>query len=168
MSVLEAMFGSTGNVSWLQESARAVLIFAYGLLLVRLAGRRVFGRWSALDIVISIIVGSNLSRALTGNSPLFGTLAATTLLMAMHWLLAQGSARSRLLSRIVEGSPIPLAREGDVDKRKLRRQSVSDADLNEALRQSGCERVEETRLIMLEPSGKVSVLKKGGGAWNKG
>lgn len=159
MQWLEDVFGRVGDLSWEQECARAVLIFVYGLIIVRLAGRRVFGRWSALDIVISIIVGSNLSRALTGNAPLVGTLAATSLLMLLHWVLAMGASRSRLISRIVEGGPIELAHGGNVRHPMLKRQSVSDADLHEALRQAGIERVEDSRLVMLEPSGKISVLK---------
>jgi uncharacterized membrane protein YcaP (DUF421 family) len=86
------IFGSGPPLSAAQECARAALVFAYGLLLVRVAGRRVFGKWSALDIIVSIVVGSNLSRALTGDAPLWGTLAATTLLMALHWVLAHASA----------------------------------------------------------------------------
>jgi uncharacterized membrane protein YcaP (DUF421 family) len=38
------------------------------LAIVRFVGRRVFGEWAALDIIVSIVVGSNLSRALTGSS----------------------------------------------------------------------------------------------------
>ncbi len=68
-----AIFGRDDAVDTAQLVARACLIFVYGLVLVRLAGRRVFGRWSALDIIVSIVVGSNLSRALTGNAPLLGT-----------------------------------------------------------------------------------------------
>src|SRR4051794_9298062 len=93
------IFGATSHITWLQECARGVLIFFYGLALVRLAGRRVFGKWAALDIVVSIIVGSNLSRALTGNAELWGTLAATTLLILLHWILAHAAARSARLSR---------------------------------------------------------------------
>lgn len=52
---------------------------------VRIAGKRVFGKWAALDIIVSIMAGSNLSRALTGNAPLGGTLAATSLLMGLHY-----------------------------------------------------------------------------------
>src|SRR3954469_13579004 len=106
------LFGVTGQVAWAQECARAVLIFGYGLALVRVAGRRVFGKWAALDIIVSIVVGSNLSRALTGNAALLGTLAATTLLMALHWLLAHAAARSSRLSSLLEGPAIELARDG--------------------------------------------------------
>ncbi len=160
METLNDIFGPDKGISWGQECARAILIFAYGLVVVRIAGRRVFGRWSAIDIVVSIIIGSNLSRALTGNAPLWGTLAGTTVLLALHWMLAQGAARMRWLSRLVEGAPIPLAERGEPDDRKMRRHGVSIADLHEALRDKGLEHVSQTRAINLEPSGKVTILKK--------
>ncbi len=146
-------------MSWLQECARAVVIFAYGLTIVRLAGRRVFGKWAALDIVVSVIVGSNLSRALTGQASLGGTLAATTALMVLHWLLAQAAARSAWLAGILEGTPIELGRGGLVDQAAMRRHSVSHRDLDEALRQYSVENVSKTHRVVLEPSGKITVLK---------
>lgn len=159
MGALEFVFGPTGHITWWQECARAAVIFAYGLALVRLAGRRVFGRWAALDIVVAIVVGSNLSRALTGTAPLGGTLAASALLMALHWALAQGVARSKRLAQIFEGSMIVLARAGKVERSQLLRHAISERDIEEALRQTGVERVSQTRLIALEPSGKITVVK---------
>ena len=156
---LDTIFGSDQNLFWWQECARALLIFAYGLLLVRLAGRRLFGRWSALDIVVSLVVGSNLSRTLTGNAPLWGTLAATTLLFVLHWALAHAVARSPRLSKLIEGHGITLAIGGTTDRSALLRDAVSDKDLHEALRQSGVENLGQTRLVTLEPSGKITVLK---------
>jgi len=41
--VLGEIFGVQNHLSTTQEGARAVLIFAYGLLLLRLKGTRVFG-----------------------------------------------------------------------------------------------------------------------------
>jgi uncharacterized membrane protein YcaP (DUF421 family) len=147
-------------VSWLQECARATLIFVYGYAAVRLVGRRVFGKWAALDIIVSLVIGSNLSRTLTGNAPLWGTLAATTLLLAIHWLLAQLAARSPRLSHLIEGRPIHLAREGRPDLASLRRWSISEADVNEALRQRGLTALEDSHHLVLEPSGTMSVLRK--------
>lgn len=154
------VFGETSHVSVLQECARAVVIFAYGLLLVRVAGRRIFGKWAAVDIIVSIIVGSNLSRTLTGNAPMLGTLAATTLLVILHWLLAHLAARSRTVSHIVEGRAVDLGDADGLDPKARINHAVSEADLDEALRQSGIERVEDARKLTLEPSGKISVLKK--------
>ncbi len=159
--MLDNLFGATGQVSWLQECARAALIFVYGLALVRIAGRRVFGKWAALDIIVSIIVGSNLSRALTGSAALWGTLAATTLLMGLHWVLAHAAARSSRLSRLLEGRSIRLGERGHLDEQALTRHAVSEADLREALRSAGLEDASGARLVVLEPSGKIVVLKEG-------
>ena len=154
-----ALFGTTAHITWLQESARAVLLFAFGLVAVRLVGRRVFGKWAALDIIVSVIVGSNLSRALTGNAPLFGTMSATAALLALHWFLAQGAARWRIVSRFVEGSPVRLFAAGQVDVGTKLRWSISDADVEEALRGAGLEQLQSARELVLEPSGKLNVLK---------
>lgn len=157
--ILDDLFGPTGDVTWAQECARAVVVFVYGLALVRLAGRRVFGKWAALDIIVSIVIGSNLSRALTGSAPLWGTLAATTLLMVLHWLLAHAAARWTSVSRVLEGRSVQLAEGGVVESTKLKSHAVSEADLNEALRAAGLEDAAQARRLVLEPSGKISVLK---------
>jgi uncharacterized membrane protein YcaP (DUF421 family) len=156
---VDAIFGSGSDLAWYQECARAVVIFVYGLVLVRIAGRRIFGKWSALDIVVSIIIGSNLSRTLTGSAQLWGTLAATTLLVALHWVLARLVVASPGFSRVIEGRPAELARHGAVREATLGRHSVSKADLDEALRQSGVEDIAAARVVTLEPSGKITVLK---------
>jgi uncharacterized membrane protein YcaP (DUF421 family) len=157
---LDDVFGATGHVDWRQECARAVLVFAYGIAIVRIAGRRVFGRWSALDIVVAIIAGSSLSRALTGSAPLWGTLLATTLMFAVHELLTVASARAPWLSRLVEGRPAVLGRDGKIDVHAMHRHRVSEAALGEALRTSGLADASEARLVLLEPNGRISVLKR--------
>jgi uncharacterized membrane protein YcaP (DUF421 family) len=156
---VESIFGVTEHTLWYQDCARAVLIFFYGLALVRIAGRRVFGKWSALDIILSIIIGSILSRAVTGNADLGGALAASAVLVALHRIIAFLVSRSPRLSFLVEGSPVELARQGECLPGRLHRHSVSDSDLQEALRQSGVEDIAKTRRVTLEPSGKITVLK---------
>jgi uncharacterized membrane protein YcaP (DUF421 family) len=159
MDLTQLIGPSQHEISASQMSIRALIVFIYGLALVRIAGRRIFGRWSALDIVVSVVIGSNLSRAMTGNAPLMAVLVASTLLIAVHWLLSLALAHSRMLSRLIEGKPIHLARDGKLDEKLAKWRGVSEADLHEALRQNGVLDVRETRLITLEPGGKISVIK---------
>ena len=42
---INAIFGQGQNLSAGQECARAVVIFIWGFLLIRFAGRRIFGQW---------------------------------------------------------------------------------------------------------------------------
>jgi uncharacterized membrane protein YcaP (DUF421 family) len=154
------LFGASHSITWQQECARAVVIFAYGLAAIRLAGRRLFGKWAALDIIVSIVIGSNLSRALTGNAPLWGTLAGTSLLLFLHWGLARAATLSPMVSKLFEGGPIVLARNGMPSADTLRSENVSAVDIGEALRQAGLHEQDEAEIITLEPSGKITILKR--------
>lgn len=156
------IFGVENHLSTAQEAARAVLFFAYGLLLLRLSGPRMFGRWSALDIVISIMVGSALARAMTGGAPMIGTMAAAAVMAALHVTLAHAVARSRMLARLFEGSEAILIDHGRIDHATRKRNKISEADLKEALRGHGIDgeaKVENVKRMTLEPSGELSIVK---------
>jgi uncharacterized membrane protein YcaP (DUF421 family) len=160
---MEWLFGGMKDLTLGQECARAVLIFFYGLIMLRLSGRRTFAQMSAIDLVISIIVGSNLSRAMTGGVPFWPTLASVAVLVALHLILAHAVARSPGLARWVEGRPVVLATDGVIDERARLRCKISMADLDESLREKGLDglpAIGQARKLVLEPSGKISVVKK--------
>jgi uncharacterized membrane protein YcaP (DUF421 family) len=162
MTVLHQIFGGEDHLGFAQECARALLIFFYGLLLLRLSGRRTFVHWSALDLVISIIVGSALARTMTGSAPLLGTMAAAAILTALHVIVGHATARSPFLARIVEGHAVKLAQDGRIDHELCRKHMISDSELAGALRQQGVDGdsgLENVKLMMLETSGKISVVK---------
>lgn len=157
------VFGTQNNVTLGQEVARAILLFFYGLLLLRLSGRRTFGHWSALDIIVSVIVGSALGRAMTGSAPLPGTMAAAAVMVALHVALAHAVARSRLLSHWVEGAPVILVDHGKIDQRARLKHMISDNDLNAALREKGIDgeaAIENVKRVRLESNGDITVVKR--------
>jgi uncharacterized membrane protein YcaP (DUF421 family) len=156
------IFGVQNHLSTAQEGARAILIFAYGLLLLRLCGPRMFGHWSALDIVISIMVGSALARAMTGSAPLVGTMVAAAVMAFLHVGLAHCVARNSRLARIFEGEAKTLIDHGHIDHHARKRNKISEADLREALREHGIDgeaKSDNVKRMTLEPSGKLSVIK---------
>jgi uncharacterized membrane protein YcaP (DUF421 family) len=160
--ILIAIFGVQNHLSTAQEAARAVLIFSYGLLLLRLSGPRMFGHWSALDIVISIMIGSALARAMTGSAPLVGTMVAAAVMAFLHVTLAHCVARNRRVAHIVEGESVRLIDHGQIDHQVRKRNKISEADLREALREQGIDgeaKASNVKSMTLEPSGKLSVIK---------
>lgn len=71
---LDVAFGNKAElITWWQMCVRAAVVFAYGVLAFRLTYRRFFGQSTDFDIVVAILIGSTLSRALTGNARLFPT-----------------------------------------------------------------------------------------------
>ena len=82
------------------------------------------------------------------------------MLMLLHWALTQASARWHWLSRLLEGPAVHLAAHGRVDTEALRRHGISEAALAQAFRNAGIRDAEEATLVVLEASGKISVLKR--------
>jgi uncharacterized membrane protein YcaP (DUF421 family) len=159
MELLRSLIGpDNGDASAAQLCVRAVILFAFGVACIRIGGRRMFSQVSPLDIVVAIVVGSNISRAMTGKAPFWPALAATLLLAVLHRLLSWAAARWRPLSWLIKGRPTCLVENGRIDRAALARAGVSEDDLVEALRMEGVASVEETRLAFLEGGGKISVV----------
>ena len=75
------LFGVENHITTAQEAARAVLIFSYGLVLLRISGPRMFGHWSALDIVM---VEVSTAAGITGWGDAFGYVCPRTTLTAVN------------------------------------------------------------------------------------
>ncbi|MBI1182136.1 MAG: DUF421 domain-containing protein [Alphaproteobacteria bacterium] len=157
--MLHALIGSgSQSITWWQMSLRGAVIFLYGLLLMRLFGTRAFSRDSPLDIVLAIIVGSNLSRAITANARFVPTLAATLAIVVLYWLLRHAGARWLRFGWLVKGAPVWLCRDGNLDRSAMRRTAVGEGDLDEAARRSGLPDASAASGIVLERSGQISTL----------
>ena len=148
------------DILWWQECIRAVIVFAVGLVMLRLLGRRAFGQQTPLDILMAIVVGSNLSRAVTANAAFFPTIAATLVMLFVYWLLAHCTARWHGLGRIVKGRPVGLVAGGRFDRRAMRRAAVSEADMEEAARSASVKDAGGVEQAMLERSGKISIVPR--------
>ena len=156
-----AAFGREGErIVWWQMCLRASLLFAYGILLLRLAGTRIFGKSVPLDIVMSVIIGSNLSRTLTGNAPMVEVMIATAWLLALHWALAHYAQRHRWFSNLVKGKPHELVRDGTIDWAAMRHEGIGTRDLETALRDGGVDGREDVACATLERDGSISVIPK--------
>ena len=162
MELLRALTGPEGSVhlTWEQECVRAFLVFLIGIAFMRLSGKRTFARGSPLDIVVTVIIGSNLSRAMTGGTPFMPTLVASGLLVALHRVLTHACRQWPVLDGLFKGKPVKVIEHGVVDRAGLRREGKTAADLLAALRLKRADGPEDVRLAMLENSGDISVLKR--------
>src|SRR6185312_1846136 len=159
---LTALFGTQNHVSLEQECARAVVVFFYAWAMLRLSGRRTFADWSALDIVISFIIGSALGRTMTGSAPFPGTLAAVAVMVLIHVLISHGVARSSRFARFVEGMPVLLVDHGRIDEEARKKHMIGLTDLKQAMREDGLDwpkGLENVKRATLEANGKISMVK---------
>ena len=158
MEAFRQLIGPDDGASPAQLCVRAVLLFVVGVAYIRIAGRRTFSHATPLDIVVAIIVGSNLSRIMTGKGAFWGGLAATLVLVVLHRLLALATLRWNWLAGIIKSEPIVLIRDGVVDAKAMRRHGLAECDLMEGIRLEQAEQPADVKLATLEASGKISVI----------
>lgn len=144
-----------------QMALRAAVVYVSALAMVRLGEKRFFGKNTAFDLILGIIFGSVVSRAVNGSAALVPTLLAGATLIALHWILAVVSFHFSPFGTLVKGRPRTLVRDGTVLHDAMRKSHLSDDDLELALREEAqvtdVSRVQEARL---ERSGNISVLTR--------
>ncbi|MBJ6108508.1 DUF421 domain-containing protein [Hymenobacter sp. BT523] len=162
--LVDTLFGPEADshtITALQMTVRAVLVFFAALALLRLSGKRTFGGNTAFDMVVKIMLGAVLSRAVVAASPFGGTLLAGLVLVGLHRLLAWASFRSEAVSRMVKGDAVLLAEHGQPRTEALTQHNLTHNDLLEGIRDSGnVASLAETEAVRLERNGSISVVKK--------
>lgn len=149
------------TVTAVQMTTRAILLFFAALGLLRLSGPRTFGSSTAFDLVVKIMLGSVLSRAVAASSPFGGTLLACTTFVLLHRGLAWASFRYPWVDALVKGNVFLLAEKGHVKAEQLRQLNLNELDLQEGLREGGnVASVAEAEAVYLERDGSISVVKK--------
>lgn len=142
-----------------QMALRALVVYVVGLLLVRLGQKRFIGRLSAFDVIMGIMIGSILSRAITRADGFFAILAAALVLVVVHYLTAVLSYHSDWLGDVVKGRPRTLVEDGEIKWDGMRGGHISEKDLQSALRENaGIEDVSRVKRAILERSGSISVV----------
>ena len=161
----DAALGLSGETitTW-QMALRAALVYVAALALVRVGDKRFLGKSTAFDVILAIILGSVVSRAINSTDAFFQTLVAGLVLVGLHWAMAAIAFHSDSFGTVFKGSERTLVRDGEVLRDALARSHLSERDLAGALRRNASVRdVTEVELACLERSGEISVIKRGSG-----
>jgi len=161
MNLLYQIFGEGKDLSWAQMSARAVVIYFIALVMLRISGRRTFGKKTAFDNTIAIILGAVLSRAVVGASDFVPTVSCCLALVLIHRGLAWISIRSKTVRHLIEGASIPLFENGKLNRGNLTTSLICEDELKGDVRLNGnIATIEEADEVRMETNGEISVVKK--------
>lgn len=138
----------------------AIGIYGAFFILIRTAGQRALASWSTMDKAIVIAFGSVLGRVVLGYTP---TLAAGVIGLATMFALFRLEAVLRRSKRgaYFSSKPILLMTGDQVLQPGLRAARIVEDELYFKLRQAGIRNFSEVALVILEPTGDISVLRRG-------
>jgi uncharacterized membrane protein YcaP (DUF421 family) len=150
------------DLTFVQISLRAIIIFLATLIMVRIGHKRSLARKSAFDAVLIVILASFLARAVNGTAPLFETIGAGFVVVLLNRLLALIAYQSHSFGILIKGRPELIIHEGDLVLRTMRRNHISKHDVEEDMRlNASIEDLKNIRKGFVERSGDISFIEKG-------
>jgi uncharacterized membrane protein YcaP (DUF421 family) len=159
---VEAVFGGdvpNGDLELYQIAARAAVVYLIGVFLVRIGKSRGIGRGTTLDVIFAFILGSLLSRGITGHASLSGTIVASAAIVACHWAMTAIAYRSHAFGKFWKGSPRQVVKDGKMLEEALAKSHISDHDLLSQMRLAGIRDLSEVAEAYKERNGEISFIR---------
>ena len=140
------------------RTATVYLVIVFGLLLL---GKKELSQISVTDLVFILLISNAVQNAMVGeNTTLSGGLVAAGVLFLLNFTFRRLNYSSKTLRKVIQGEPVLLIYDGNLNERNLKKESITEEELMAALREHGVDRVEEVKLAMLEIDGNISVVSK--------
>lgn len=139
---------------------RTVVIYAVVLFGMRLAGKRQVGQMTPFDLVLLLLIANAVQNAMTGpDTSLVGGIVAAATLILLNVAISRLVLRNKPFRGAVEGHPTLLIHSGQVLRRNLEQENITEDELRQALREHGVAMIEEVQSAILEIDGSISVIK---------
>lgn len=162
LAVFEQLFGASNDhdiTAW-QMALRAILIYTAVILFLRIGKKRSLGAATAFDFFLGVLMGSIAGRAVTGDAPIPGALAACITLIAVHWVYSKATAHWHGLGIVLKGRATVLVKDGIIDERGMAEAHLSRHDLEAELRLHNVTSLSDVAEAHLERSGAISIVTK--------
>jgi uncharacterized membrane protein YcaP (DUF421 family) len=142
----------------LEKLARPVIVYLVLVVLLRLFGKRELAQLNPFDLVVLLSLSNTVQNAIIGddNSVTGGVIGAFGLL-GINWLVVRVLFRSQRLTRALEGRSAVLIRNGQLDRRAMEHESLTQEELLSVIHKQGFEDFDQVHKCQLEPNGTFYV-----------
>lgn len=151
---------------WRPETAvlglivRALVVYGFLMIALRMAGRRELGQMTTFDLVLLLVLANAVQNSINaGDNSLGGGLISATTLLLINFAVGEATYRWRWFERLVQGRPLTLVRNGKIVLRSMQRERVTLEELRSALRKQGIDGVSHCKHAVLESDGTLTAVR---------
>ncbi|MBI3786048.1 MAG: DUF421 domain-containing protein [Deltaproteobacteria bacterium] len=140
-----------------EKVLRPILVYAFLVIGLRLAGKRELAQLNAFDLVVLLTLSNTVQNAIIGddNSVSGGIIGATTLLVVNYWVVRFLYGHQKL-EELVEGGATVLIDDGKILERNLKQELITIHELEAAAHKQGLSSLDEVEHAELEIGGTIS------------
>ncbi len=155
------------DISWsmvAEKILRSTVVYGFLVVALRLFGKRELAQVNPFDFVVFMTLSNAVQNAIIGNdnSSLLGGITGATALMLVNRALVSVRARldSPTVDALLEGREDVLVHGGALQHDALRRELMTQQDLEIAARKQGFRSLDEIDFAALEPGGGICFVAK--------
>ncbi len=149
----------TMAVPWWEFIVRGIIVYAFLLVFLRMTGKRNVGQYDPFDLILLLILSNAVQNSMNaGDNSLIGGLISATTLIVCHTLMAHLTFRSHWFSRVIDGKPLRLIDQGEVNEQVMRSELITTDNLKAALHAAGCLHTYEVEQATIETNGQITIV----------
>lgn len=149
------------GIAWWELVLRALATYVFMIVLLRLTGKRQVGQLAPFDLVLLLVLSNAVQNSINGgDNSLVGGFISAISLVAANYTLGLLTYRSKRIAGLVEGRPQVLVHNGHLYADVMRKEKVTQHELDAALRAAGVACVEHVHFAILENNGQITVRSR--------
>jgi uncharacterized membrane protein YcaP (DUF421 family) len=149
------------QVSAGEKVVRALLVYGFLVIALRVVGKRELGQTNTLDLVVLLLVANAVQNGIIGaDNSVTGAFLGAAALFVVNELVNRTTYAFPWAERALEGKPAVLIREGKPVRRTLRDSGISLSELRAIARRQGFADLGGVRTAILETNGVVSMFRE--------
>jgi uncharacterized membrane protein YcaP (DUF421 family) len=144
-----------------EKVVRPVLVYAFLVVGLRLAGKRELAQLNPFDLVVLLTLSNTVQNAIIGDdNSVTGGLVGASALLLVNYVVVRFLYRHEKLDRIVEGEPDALIENGSIRMDRLERELITVAELESAAHKQGFDSLADIKRAVLEPGGSITFVAR--------
>lgn len=146
------------KVTYLEKIVRPLIIYFVMVLLLRILGKRELAQLNPIDFILLLLISEAVQNSIIGDdTSLSGGVIGVATLLIVNYLMAFIKFRVQPIERFIEGAPVVLIENGKVKSDALKREMLTEDDLEVIAHEEGLEKAAEIEKLTLDPNGTFFV-----------
>ncbi len=144
------------DVSILEKILRAIIVYAFLIVGLRLAGKRELAQLNPFDLVVLLTLSNTVQNAIIGNdNSVTGGLIGSATLLLVNYMVIRFLFTHERIDHVVEGERDVLIDHGQVREDHLKKELLTKQELEIAAHRQGFDDLKEIETAALEPGGGI-------------
>jgi uncharacterized membrane protein YcaP (DUF421 family) len=141
---------------------RALAIYLFLLLIMRISGRRTLAQMTNFDMILVLIISEATQQALLGEDfSIINSFLVIITLVGIDIALSLLKLKFPSLGKVIDGVPTVLLKDGKPIDERMKKARVDEDEILESARiNHGIGTMDEIKYAVLEIDGDISIIPK--------